>query len=199
MKNELSLVEILNKIMLHPGPKIHNYHGLHEIFDFSNKQLPRIHEFGTGNYEFSIELDGEEIEIPVYVTISSVTADDYKFVPLLKKAETIFSVEYGISEEMVSDQFKKSALDIFSFIMFVITKIVQDFVQNEQPDIVVFFADSKDGTLKGEMQKLTAYRYIISKNTPAGYVYTKIVRDAEGKEGCLIYKRDRFHGKNRLK
>lgn len=191
----MKLIDILEKLI--HQKKIHNYYGLYEIFDFENKELPIIHDLGN---IFEFEIDISNGKVPVYVTFTEIDDINYiKLPPLFRHFETMYEIGYGFEEEQISNQYAITDLRTISLVMYTITEICKKFVQKEQPDILLFFAESKDGTPRGEMQKLTMYREITKKYLPSEYVLFDKIRDRNGKFGFLIYRRDRFHGKNRLK
>lgn len=194
--NELKLRTILTEI-LSSNLKFKGIHKLDELFDFENKELPNIHEIGN-IFEFEVEIHGEYL--PIYASFALVTDSKYvKLPPLLEKCGTMYEITYGFDLDQLSTQLAITDLKTISYIMYVLVEICKRFISSENPDILLFFADSKDGTIKGEMQKVTMYREITRKYIPEGYVMFEKIRNDAGKTGFLIYKRDRFHGKNRLK
>lgn len=194
--NELKLRTILTEIMS-SNLKFKGIHKLDEIFDFENKELPKIHEIGN-IFEFEVDIHGEHL--PIYASFALVADSKYvKLPPLLAKYGTMYEITYGFDLDQLSTQIAITDLKTISYIMYVLVEICKRFISRENPDILLFFADSKDGTIKGEMQKVTMYREITRKYLPNGYVMFEKIRNDAGKTGFLIYKRDNFHGKNRLK
>lgn len=193
----MTLIEILDDL-IESGLKIKNTEKLFEIFDFENKELPKIHQIGSKNI-FEFEVDINEDQIPIYVTFEPITTNYIDVPPLLQKYDSGYEIAYGISPSMIDSQFAITDLQTISFIMFTLVEVVKKFIQNTSPDLIVFFARSKDGTIKGAAQKLNMYREIVKKYCPTEYAVMDGIRNKSGKPGFLIYKRDRFHGKNRKK
>lgn len=192
----MKLAKILDEIIQQQF-KIYNDFGLHEIFDFENKELPPIFEVGSDSYTFNINIDGEEF--PIYATISEADPDNFEFPPLLKNLKSVYELGYGFTEDLHSTQFARTDLKFISFVMFVLTNICNKFIQNKKPDIMVFFAESKDGTIRGEQQKLTMYREIVKKHKSSDYVLMDKIRSKSGKMGFIIYRQDVIKNRSKIK
>lgn len=179
----IKLTEILDEIIA-AGVKPLRTSRLHELFDFENAKLPKIQKLGDYAFNFEIEIGGDMVD--VYVDFITTPREDLKLSPRQENSKSIYNVVFALGDEMNTNQKAKTDLKTIGFIMFVVTECVKMFVDSKNPDLLVFFATSKDFTERGERQKLTMYKEIAKKHIPSGYSLDNI-HSADGKVGFFIF------------
>lgn len=163
-------------------PKLFKH--LNELFDFENLKNIPFTKLGGDAYNFEIEINGELVD--VYVDF--VRSDDaLKLPPTLSGANKIYNDAYAISDDMVTSQYAISDQKTIIAMMKTVSEIIANFIEKNDPDILSFFAESTDGTDRGESKKLSMYKAVIDKQKPSGYVISP-VSDVRGKNGFMLYK-----------
>lgn len=179
----MKLMEILNELIAAGVKPLRTSH-LHEIFDFENKTIPNISKLGDYAYNFEIEIN--QIPTDVYVDFIATPPEDLKLSPRQQNSKSIYNVVFAMGDEMNTVQSAKTDLKTIGFIMYVVTECVRKFIESKNPDLLVFFATSKDFTDRGERQKLVMYKEIAKKHIPPGYSLDNI-HSADGKVGFFIF------------
>ena len=183
----MKLTDILNEVILHrmkPNviyPKL--FVCLNELFDFDNLQDVPFVRMGSNAYNFQIEINESDVEF--YVDIVPAN-DSIKLIPAVDHATKIYNVAYAVSDDMVVDRYAITDQKVMLLVMKTVTEIVEDFINRNDPDILTFFAESSDGTERGEQSKLTIYKAVMDKNKPAGYVVSNATGNS-GKKGFMLY------------
>lgn len=178
----MKLKEILNEIIAQKSKPLTKYK-LFELFDFENKQIPKITRFSDMAYNFEVEIDGGMVD--VYVDFVKTEPDRLILIPVFKSVTDIYNVAYALGDEMETNQYAKTDLKTIGFIMYAITEVVAKFVKDKSPEMLTFFATSKDFTDRGEQQKLNMYKTIADKYKPHGYIVGNI-RSADGQSGFYL-------------
>ena len=170
----------------------HLYKRLDEAFDFKNIDIRPITKINNKVYHFDIIFDDDPVD--VYVDFIQIKPEDVKLIPLLESAQTIYNVAYAIGDEAISTQFKKSSLKIFIPILKTIVECINDFIDDNDPDILMFFAAGKYNKELNDLQKMNVYRSIADKHLPTNYAITN--QTFWNKDGFAAYNRPKFEGKN---
>ena len=179
----MNLVDVLNKLIAE-GVKPLSGYKLFELFDFDNDFQSNIIKLGENSYNFEVDIDGNLVD--VYVDMIPTKPEELKLYPRLQNSKTIYNVTFAMGDWMVTHQLQKTNFKVLAYTMFGVTKCVVDFVKTNNPDLLVFFATSKDTTIRGEQQKLSMYKEIAKKHCPAGYMLDNII-SANGQHGFHMF------------
>lgn len=168
------------------------YEKLNEIFDCNNIERLDWKKLNKTVYSFEITLDSEPVD--VWVDFIQMKRSELKLFPLLDSAEDIYNVTFAIGDEGITTQFKKTNSKIFVQILCTMSDIVNEFIKSNSPDVLLFFATGKQNKELNDNQKLNSYRAICDKHIPTTYETENTTQF--GKDGFLIYNRQKFQGKN---
>lgn len=154
------------------------YNEINEAFDFENIQTNQFTKIDDYNYE-SDNLTVEFQEVGIW---------DLDLPRRFSDANSCYNVLYKIDGKD-SRAYKTDYKELIK-ILKTVKEIIEDFIKDNQPDILVIVAADRYGEIAVDSTKHKIYQMAISKNLPSGY---GVLRDltpikGSGLEGIVLYR-----------
>ena len=130
---------------------------LNESFDFNNINANEFTKISDEEYE-SNNLSVEFQEVGIW---------DLNLPAKFTDANQCYNVLYKV--DGFDSQAYKTNYKEFISILKTVKEIVEDFIKNNEPDILVIIAADRGGEVKVDNMKDKVYRAIIAKHIPHGY------------------------------
>lgn len=156
------------------------YKQVQEAFDFENIEEKPIKKVGSTKYKSE---DGELVIEFQKVEYSDLNLGE-KFIACTRIYNVLFTINSA------DDQSYKTNYEEFISILKSVKTSVLDFVQETNPDVLIFVSIDKKGNIQTDVQKDRLYKYAIMKNLPPGYgvQYDMQPFSFTSMKGIILYK-----------